>query len=215
MQPVRGAADIPKVTHHWETQRMEAFIGTIIGWGPTWAPKGWALCHGQLLSIMEYDAVFSLLGTMYGGDGHTTFGLPDLRGRAAIGAGQGPGTSNYFQGQRVGHEGVTLDIAHMPSHNHAVSTDHLAASFPASSSDGTSDVPGPTLVPAKMVTEGSRGPLPTKGYNGATDTIMSDGVITGDVVLGHTGGNQSFDIVQPVQAIQYIICLSGIYPPRQ
>lgn len=193
---------------------MEAFIGTIAGWGPTWAPRGWAFCHGQLMAISENDALFSLIGTTYGGDGRTTFKLPDLRGRTPIGAGQGAGTSFYPQGASLGQESVTLDVLHMPTHNHVASTANLEAMIAASTSEGTVDTPAPTLVPAKMMTNAGRTDVPTKGYAEGADTTLHPGAVTGDIIIGNTGGNQAFEVVQPVQAIQYIICVAGIFPPR-
>jgi len=100
----------------------EPFLGEICWIGFNFAPRGWALCDGQLLSISQNDALFSLLGTTYGGDGRTTFGLPDLRGRSPIHVGQGPGLSNYQWGQKGGVETVTLTINQMPSHTHAITS---------------------------------------------------------------------------------------------
>lgn len=99
---------------------MEAFIGQIIMFGGNFAPRGWALCDGQLLAISSNSALFSILGTTYGGDGRSTFGLPDLRGRAAIHPGNGPGLSNYRLGEKGGVENVTLTTAQIPSHDHGV-----------------------------------------------------------------------------------------------
>ena len=99
---------------------MEPFIGQIQLFGFGWAPVGWAVCNGQLLAISQNTALFSLLGTTYGGDGRTTFGLPDLRGRVPLGLGQGPGLSTYDLGQVGGEESVTLTTAQLPSHNHGM-----------------------------------------------------------------------------------------------
>ena len=98
----------------------EPFLGQIMLVGFNFAPVGWALCNGQILSITQNTALFSLLGTTYGGNGTTTFALPDLRGRAAVGFGQGPGLSNYDLGQSTGTETVTLTVGQMPAHNHMV-----------------------------------------------------------------------------------------------
>src|SRR3954452_431305 len=99
---------------------VDPFIGELRLFGFNFAPRGWALCQGQLLSISSNTALFSLLGTMYGGNGQTTFGLPDLRGRSALGFGQGPGLSGYQQGQVGGEEQVTLSRAQLPAHGHGV-----------------------------------------------------------------------------------------------
>src|SRR5215831_8639728 len=98
----------------------EPFLGMIILVGFTFPPRGWAFCQGQLLPISQNTALFSLLGTTYGGNGQTTFALPDLRGRVPVGFGQGPGLSNYTQGQVGGVENVTLAINQMPIHTHAL-----------------------------------------------------------------------------------------------
>src|SRR5215217_7886099 len=98
----------------------EPFIGQITQVGFTFAPRGWALCNGQILSIAQNTALFSLLGTTYGGNGQTTFALPDLRGRAPIGPGQGPGLSPRSLGEQSGTENVTLLQSQMPAHNHTV-----------------------------------------------------------------------------------------------
>ncbi len=100
---------------------MEPYIGQIQAFGFNFAPVGWAQCNGQLLPIAQYQALFSLLGTTYGGDGQTTFALPDLRGRSIVHYGSGPGLSPVQLGQNGGHETVTLTINQLPSHNHAVS----------------------------------------------------------------------------------------------
>ena len=115
---------------------MEPFLGQLMLVPYNFAPRGWAFCEGQLLPISQYSALFSLLGTTYGGDGRTTFGLPDLRGRVPIGAGQGPGLSNYVLGAKSGVEQVTLTGSQIPSHSHAASTQS------ASESNPTGNVPG-------------------------------------------------------------------------
>jgi len=97
---------------------MEQFLGQIQAFGFNFAPRGWAKCEGQLLPISSNDALFSLLGTTYGGDGRTTFGLPDLRSRSIVGVGQGPGLSSIRQGQMRGTEHVTLTGSNLPSHSH-------------------------------------------------------------------------------------------------
>lgn len=151
------------------------------------APRGWAFCNGQLMAISQNAALFSLLGTTYGGDGITTFALPDLRGRAAIGVGQGPGRQQRDLGEAGGAEQVTLTTANLPAHNHTVAV---------RAADGSTK-------------------LPTQGYNAtgggygtpATGTAPAD-------TIGVTGGNQPIGNMPPFLAISYIICLEGIYPSR-
>ncbi len=109
---------------------MEPFLGQLMLVPYNFAPRNWAFCEGQLLPISQYSALFSLLGTNFGGDGRTTFGLPDLRGRVALGAGQGPGLSNYVLGEKAGQEQVTLLASQIPAHAHAASTQSASESNP-------------------------------------------------------------------------------------
>ena len=131
---------------------QEAFIGEIRFFGGTFAPRGWALCNGQLLAISSNQALFSLLGTTYGGDGRTTFALPDARGRAMIHAGQGPGLSSRPLGQTGGNETNTLTAAQMPAHSHALNAATVKAD--ATTPQGTlwagRDVTGSTAAPRRI-----------------------------------------------------------------
>jgi microcystin-dependent protein len=171
----------------------EPFIGQIIMFGGNFAPRGWAKCEGQLLPISRYSALFSILGTTYGGDGRTTFGLPDLRGRVAIGDGNSPGLSDYRLGSKGGSENVTLTTNQIPSHNHSYTNDVVKISpMPATSSQPT-------------------------GYLGATNNLNifanpSGGNASNNT--NNTGGQQSFDIRQPYQTVNYIIALQGTFPSR-
>lgn len=156
--------------------------------GFTFAPRGWALCQGQLLPIAQNSALFSLLGTTYGGDGIRTFGLPDLRGRSPIGFGQGPGLSNYPQGATGGSETVTLNTAQVPAHTHNVACQVGApgANSPAGAFPASADV-----------------------YNTASaNNTMNPGMIS------PTGGGQAHENRPPYQVQNWIICLEGIYPSR-
>ncbi|MCZ9881462.1 tail fiber protein [Arthrobacter sp. B2a2-09] len=165
----------------------DPFVGEIRLVGFNFAPTNWALCNGQLLPISQNAALFSLLGTMYGGNGTTTFGLPDLRGRAALHNGQGPGLSNYYQGQVSGTEATTLITSNLPPHTHP-------GMF--ASTTETTDRPSAGMAPAPG---GSYGP-PDSG-----------------VALASTqqaGGGQPISILQPTLALNYIISLFGIYPSR-
>ena len=177
---------------------MDEFMGIIKLFAGNFAPRDWAFCNGQLLSISQNTALFSLLGTTYGGDGRTTFALPDLRGRAAVGFGQGPGLSNYTQGEVTGTESVTLTTNQMPAHTHtAQSTVHAS---------GRADSDNPAnAVPALS---GSQ------IYASAPDgsTTMNAGMVTTQV--GPAGGNQPVSIVQPVLVLNYIICVEGLFPSR-
>lgn len=167
---------------------MEPFIGEILIFGFNFAPRGWARCEGQLLAIASNTALFSLLGTTYGGDGRTSFGLPDLRSRAAIGMGQGPGLSNYRWGQSGGAESHTLTVGQMPSHSHTA----RASNEEAEETNAQNNVFAGGLH-----------------FTGETaDVNMSASAIT------PAGGNQSFGIRNPYLALNYCIALVGIYPSR-
>ena len=179
---------------------MEPFLGQIIMVGFNFAPRGWAMCNGQLLSIAQNSALFALLGTTYGGDGQTTFALPDLRGRCAIGMGQGPGLTNYTQGEKGGVENVTLIQTQMPSHTHALA---------ASSTDGTVSDPTNAVIANNQVTIERGNTVPASAFNpGPPNAVMSPQAIQ------PTGGNQSHENRQPYLAMNYIIALEGIFPSR-
>jgi len=173
---------------------MEPFLGEIIMFGGNFAPRGWALCDGQLLPIAQNTALFSILGTTYGGDGRTTFGLPELRGRAPIHAGHGPGLSDVRLGQKGGLETVTLTQAQMPAHNHSAITQ--AAANPGRGTVTT------TPTGAYLAEGGSY--APSKDVQMATDGIT----------VGNTGNSAAHENRPPYQAVNYIIALQGTFPSR-
>ncbi len=179
---------------------MEPFLGQIILVGFNFAPRGWAFCNGQLLSIAQHSALFSLLGTTYGGDGRTTFGLPDLRGRCAVGMGQGPGLSNYTQGERAGQENVTLLQTQMPAHTHTLG---------ASSAIGTVSDPADAVIANNQVTIERGKTIPASAFiqSGPTVAMNAQAIQT-------TGGNQAHENRQPYIAMNYVIALEGIFPSR-
>ncbi len=180
-----------------EQHSAEPFIGEIAMFGGNFAPRSWALCNGQLLPISQNEALFSLLGTTYGGDGRTTFGLPDLRGRVPIHAGQGPGLSNYQLGQRGGAETVTLTSAEMPSHNHTSALEMRVGS----SAPDTADPNGNIITSCKIYSSVKN-----------PSVKLGDGMFTN--TIGNTGGNQAHENRPPFQTINYIIALQGTYPSR-
>ncbi|SMF72566.1 Microcystin-dependent protein [Tistlia consotensis] len=190
----------------------QPMISMISAWGPTWAPRQWTLCAGQLLAISQFTAVFSLIGTIYGGDGRTTFQLPDLRNRSPVAAGQSSGTSFHAQGSKTGQESVTLTVREMPTHNH-LPAHNLVAIRPASADPASEGTPDMVLVPAQIA---QRGVSDLPNIYGEPDgvTTLFGGSISGTITLGDTGGGRSFSVVQPLQAIQFIFALEGIYPSR-
>lgn len=181
---------------------MEPFIGQLMCVGFNFAPNGWAKCDGQLLAIASNTALFSLLGTIYGGDGRTTFALPDLRGRIPLHNGTGPGLPNYNQGSRAGLPTSQLVTANLPAHNHTgvlnVSTANADASTPASGS--TIAVPG---------TVSGRAFNATLGFNSATPNVGINSVTT-----NNTGSNTPFTTQSPYLTLNWVIALVGIFPSR-
>ncbi|MDP2313790.1 MAG: tail fiber protein [Pseudomonadota bacterium] len=174
---------------------MEPFIGQLMLVGFNFAPKGWAFCNGQLMSIAQNTALFSLLGTTYGGDGITTFALPDLRGRAPIHFGQGPGLSNYVQGEVTGTESVSLLTTNLPAHTHAIVANN-----------GTGNTNSPEG--AFLAGYGSSAPPEGPYTNASPNTTLSPGSVA------PTGGSQPVGILNPLLVLNWVIALEGIFPSR-
>ena len=172
----------------------EPFIGQIYLVGYNFAQRGFALCQGQTLPISQNTALFSLLGTIYGGDGRTTFNLPNLAGRTAIGQGQGPGLSSRQIGQAGGAETTTLTVQNMPSHTHAATLNAEGATASAT------DPSGQLLAQAQTYAVPGR----------AQNVAMSDEAIT----VADVGGNQPFTNMPPFLVMNYEIALVGIFPSR-
>lgn len=191
----------------------ESYIGSVSAWAGNYAPRGWMFCQGQILSIAQNQALFSLIGTTYGGDGVTTFALPNLGGRVPVGNGQSPGTSNYALGQTAGTESVTLTTNNMPAHTHAA-TATASASLPATSATATTATPAAGEVLATAT--GSYGGDPVDVMVYATDAASVNLPLASSatVTVGAAGGSQPFPILQPFQVLNYIICVEGIYPSR-
>ncbi|MEM9059364.1 MAG: tail fiber protein [Pseudomonadota bacterium] len=169
----------------------EPFVGEIRMFGGNFAPRGWALCQGQLLPVSQNDALFSLLGTIYGGDGRTTFALPDMRGRIPIHRGRGPGLSDRRLGSKGGAESVTLTTNELPAHGHTFNAVSALATSTAVQKDRTFAKAGQQL------------------YVEDEDRVgMTSGSIT------PTGGGQPHSNMMPTQCVNYIIALFGIYPSR-
>lgn len=155
-------------------------------------PRGWTFCNGQLMPISQNSALFSLLGTVYGGDGKSNFALPNLQGRVPIQPGQGPGLDLYDLGQSGGSETITLLHSEMPAHNHTL----MATPFEAEDNDP------PGLVPAAIV--GGR----LYDANSANQTLMAPNA------LSLTGGSLPHNNRQPYLVLNFVIALQGIFPPR-
>jgi microcystin-dependent protein len=170
----------------------DPFLGQILLVPYNFAPRGWAFCQGQILSIAQNTALFSLLGTTYGGNGQTTFALPDLRGRFPNGSGQGPGLSNYSLGQMSGTESVTLTPQQMPLHTHQLM---------AYSEDGNQGNPNPHV-------------LATAGGSPPPYSNQMPNVQMASAAIGNAGGSQPFQALPPYLTLNYIIALQGIFPSR-
>jgi len=168
------------------------FVGEIRLFAGNFAPQGWAFCDGSLLAIAENDALFNLIGTTYGGDGQSTFALPDLRGRVPLHQGQGPGLSNRFIGQAGGQEQVSLLPAHLPSHSHPLMATTDAA------------------VSGASVAGNLTGKAATTSFYGNTP---GGGNMDPQVVLP-SGGSQPHNNVAPFLCVNFIIALFGIFPAQ-
>lgn len=166
----------------------QPYVGEIRMFGGNFAPAGWAFCDGSLQPISEYDTLFNLIGTTYGGDGQQTFAVPDLRGRLPIHMGQGPGLSNYVIGQSGGTESVTLIANQMPTHNHLLMVSGTAAS--ASS-------------PQSNMLANATANLYLRDTPSGTMSNAS---------VNLTGGNQAHENMMPYLCVSFIISLYGIYP---
>jgi len=180
---------------------MDPYLSAVYYFAGNFAMKGFALCEGQILSIQQNTALFSLVGTYYGGNGTSNFGLPDLRGRVGVGQGNGPGLSSYSIGEFTGTENNTMSVNQMPSHTHNLNAYNLA---------GDSNTPAGTIL-SKGPSSGSGPSAKAENFYNTTsppNTTMYNNSIS------FSGGGQPFNIIQPVLAISCVIALSGIYPAR-
>lgn len=211
------------------------FIGEIRMFGGNFAPRGWALCDGQLLAISQNTALFSILGTTYGGDGRTTFALPDLRGRLAMHAGTGPGLSTRKLGARTGLETNTLNINQLAFHNHLAGVSSLTGTgaitgtatmtvdTTSDNSTSVSNNPNGKILTvaddsagdqANYVSTGTEdGALPSEPVD-FTNTMVNINAIGGTITVGNTGNQQPLNNLQPAEVVNFIIQLYGIYPSR-
>jgi len=198
---------------------MEAYISMITAYGCNFIIRQWGACSGGLIAISQNNALFSLLGTNFGGDGRTSFGLPDLRGRSPVSYGTGPGLTHVGIGQKGGLEYVTLNALNLPSHFHSVSltgaTSATTADLTVSTDTGTSADPDGHYL--------GQGGGPVKPY--ATTLSSPAGAQAGVVNIpaqavsvsgatGNSGNNQDFYVRSPYQGVNYQICMFGLYPSR-
>lgn len=181
---------------------MEGTLAEIRMFGGNFAPRGWQLCNGQLLSIAQWTAVFALVGTIYGGDGQVTFGLPDFRGRAAVGTGNGAGLTGVVLGEMSGFNTSTLLITNLPAHNHQL-TGNVA--IPCFNDEGDSVNPGGHFMSASSVPG-------TKMYNSTSDGTMANAPFSLPTTIA--GSSSPVSVMQPYTGINFVICVEGIFPSR-
>jgi microcystin-dependent protein len=181
---------------------MDPYLGMILMFGGNFNPRGFQLCNAQLLSISQNAALFSIIGTYYGGNGTSTFGLPDLRGRAAVQQGQGPGLSDYVLGEQVGTTTTTLLSNNVPLHNHIMNA--------VASIGGTASPSGAMLAEGPKRGQGPAAKSPDFYLNGSPNEQLSPLSIGPNV----GGGSIPVSIIQPYLAITYIIAMTGVFPSR-
>jgi microcystin-dependent protein len=200
---------------------MDGTIGEIRGFAGNFAPVNWQICAGQVLPINSNQALYTILGALYGGDGKTTFALPDLRGKTVLGVGRGAGLTPRVLAAKVGTESTTLTVANMPAHSHSVTTSSLTVTGTATGN----------VTPKCFNSEGDQTTAVgnvlaniNNGYVGVSDAnrtmapitanLNLNGTVTGTVTIGNSGASAPFSTMQPSLAINWIICTSGLYPPR-
>ncbi|MCG8648755.1 MAG: tail fiber protein [Pirellulales bacterium] len=185
---------------------MEPFIGQIIMFAGNFAPRGWALCDGQLLPIANNQALFSILGTTYGGDGRTNFALPDLRGRVAVHAGSGPGLSPVALGEKSGNAETVLAVDNLPPHTHVAQVTNSLAVGVSAGAQNTDDPLGALLT---TTSENFYSNSPPAGE-------MAGGSVSGDINVTNqnTGNGTAFSNMSPFVAVNFIIALTGTFPSR-
>ncbi len=203
----------------------DQYLASIQLFGGSFAPRYFAYCGGQLMPISDNTALYALLGTSFGGDGRTTYGIPDLRGRVACGTSQGPGLTDRNIGDRFGAECYQMTIAQMPTHTHSIATLKGASTKMNATVNVNSDV-GITASPmdaylATQVLTINRDTYNPLGYGSSADTTMATDAVQVDLagissILGATatGEGSHFPVTQPTTAITYVICISGIFPSR-
>lgn len=214
---------------------MEANLGLITDYGFAWAPQGWLSCMGQLVNVSGNQALFSLLGNTYGGDGRANFGIPDLRGRGRMGQGSGPDLTPRVMGQKLGAEYHSLTIVEMPIHHHTAtftpadggSGMPLTATLKAAVVNATSNTPSTGAYLAKTAPNSASGPqdkaefiyysgvAPEQTVDLAGLTVSGGGGSSGgSVTVDNSGGSAPFSVLSPVQVLNPCICSNGLYPMR-
>lgn len=192
----------------------EPYYGEIMLVPYTFCPRGWLEANGAELPINQYQALYSLIGTTYGGNGQTTFKLPDLRGRVPVGVGSGPGLTEVKLGDRAGQESVALTVAELPAHSHVATT---TVELHASSAPGDSDQPaGRVLAQGSALGNRDRTErFETDAYNsGPPDVQMQAGAVTATTTVANAGQGAAFNVLDPYLGLRYCIAIDGWYPER-
>lgn len=213
------------------TAGMDPFVGEISYVAFNYAPDGWLQCDGQVLPVNQYNALFSLIGNTYGGNGSTTFALPDMRGRVPVHRGQHPGGSMFTLGQTGGAENTALTVNNLPAHNHTATATSVSTSAVAPGASATSTLKavnsdadqknagGNSLANAKGLNSAYSAAAPNISMNAASIETTLSGLniattTSTNVSIGSTGNSQPFAIMQPYTVVNCIIAWQGIYPPR-
>jgi microcystin-dependent protein len=191
---------------------IEIYLGTILSFGFNFNPRGWQFCYGQLVPISQNSALFSLLGTTFGGNGTTTFGLPDLRGRSLVGQGQGPGLSSIVMGEISGVENTTLLSTNMPMHAHPLVAGQATISVAINAISDKSISNDPDNGNNSFAAAGNTPNI----YSEPGGTVNAVGGVTATIggSTGIAGGSQPFSIRNPYLGINYCIAMEGIFPSR-
>ena len=192
----------------------EGYYGEIRLFAGTRIPRNWRLCDGSLLPISENPELYSVMGANYGGNGVTTFGIPDLRGRVPIGSGQSAGTSFYRMGEKGGYEQIVLHETQMPTHSHSATSD-LETAQTASNTTATDVTPSANSILAEgNYPTGKSGKQDVNMYTSDNSNLthLQSSKIDGTVGIGNTGGSQPHENRQPFNTVNFMICIEGLYP---
>ncbi|MGM0589959.1 MAG: phage tail protein [Bacteroidota bacterium] len=195
---------------------MEGVIGEIRLFAGNFEPVNWKICAGQQIAISQFQALYSVLGDSYGGDGRTYFNLPDLRSRVPVGAGQAPGMQNIALGAKGGSEENRLSVQQLPSHTHEANG-NPNLNISVNTDDGNQSDPQGNFLAKSLFNKGREETFEINTYSdSANSKALNANSITGsvDVTVGTTGGNAPIPNRQPYQGLNYIICMNGIYPDR-
>jgi microcystin-dependent protein len=193
----------------------EPYVGQIQSFGFSFNPRGWVPCDGRTLAISEYEVLYTLIGTTYGGNGTTNFAVPDMRGRVPIGYGNGASTglSQYVLGQKAGHESLTLSQAQMPLHSHVLTA--TGGTFKISAQVGTSPTPSPATATIGAADYNGGATGTNNAYNNlAPDVTLNTGATGGGATITTAGGGIPIENMEPFLTINYCICTEGVYPTQ-